>query len=162
MLRPAPADPVSNDGFERFMATDGARLRRALVARYGTDVGPEIASDALARAWAEWPRIREMANPAWYLYRVAQSSARRYHRWGRQPAFPVEQVMNDSQAEPALHEALTRLRPHQRVAVLLAHAHGYSYAEVADLTGMTPDAVRNHVHRGMRRLRDLLEVSDDR
>jgi DNA-directed RNA polymerase specialized sigma24 family protein len=45
------------------------------------------------------------------------------------------------------------------VAVLLVHAHGYSHAEVAELTGMTPDAVRSHVHRGLKRLRATLEVT---
>ncbi len=147
--------------FERFVASDGAQLRRALVARYGLEFGVEAANDALSRAWADWDRVRPMENPAGYLYRVAQSAVRRYRRWGCQPAFPGEQTDDDRHVEPGLGAALAQLRPGQRVAVLLTQAHGYSYAEVAGLTGLTIDAVRNHAHRGMRRMRELLEVPDD-
>jgi DNA-directed RNA polymerase specialized sigma24 family protein len=100
-----------------------------------------------------------MANPGGYLYRVAQSSARRYRRWGRRTTFPPEITSHERLVEPGPAAALAGLGDNQRVAVLLVHAHGYSHAEVAELTGMTPDAVRNHVHRGLKRLRATLEVT---
>jgi RNA polymerase sigma-70 factor (ECF subfamily) len=56
-----------------------------------------------------------------------------------------------------LHEALTRLTPDQRAAVMLVHAHGYRYAEAADLLDIPVSTLKNHLHRGGRRLRKLLE-----
>ncbi len=45
------------------------------------------------------------------------------------------------------------------MAVLLVHAHGWSYAEVADVLDIRVSAVRNHVHRGLTKLRTHLEQS---
>ncbi len=150
-------DEGARVAFERFVAGDGQRLRRALVARYGPEIGAEVAGDAFARAWQDWSRVAGMENPAGYLYRVAQSAARRYRRWARRPSFPPEYGGEDRLVEPGLAKALARLRPDQRVAVVLVHGYGCRYAEVAELTGTTVGAVRNHVHRGMARLRDELE-----
>src|SRR5436190_22518806 len=76
--------------FEQFVATTGARLRVALVARYGVDVGVDACADALAYAWEHWPRVGDMANAAGYLFRVGQTSARRQTRWRQAPVFPPE------------------------------------------------------------------------
>jgi RNA polymerase sigma-70 factor (ECF subfamily) len=147
---------VTTTEFEHFVSTEGARLRRAVIARFGVDVGGEITADALAHAWAHWDELRAMANPTGYLYRVAQSAARRHVRWSqRRVSFPRERGIAPDQ--PDLFDALARLSDAQRVAVVLVHAHGYSYAETAEVLGVSVAAVTNHVHRGLRRLRSLLE-----
>jgi RNA polymerase sigma-70 factor (ECF subfamily) len=58
-----------------------------------------------------------------------------------------------------LDEALVRLTPRQRAAVLLVHGHGYSYAEVAAMTGASVGSVRNELHRAMTRLRAGMEAT---
>jgi DNA-directed RNA polymerase specialized sigma24 family protein len=58
---------------------------------------------------------------------------------------------------PGLQVALAQLTHDQRVAVLLVHAHGYSYAEATALLEISVSTLRNHVHRGMNRLRKTLE-----
>jgi DNA-directed RNA polymerase specialized sigma24 family protein len=134
--------------------------RRALVARFGVEVGPDIAAEVEAWAWEHQDEVLGVQNPAGYLFRVGQSRARRYLRWRRSaPWSPLP----DSQAFPDvdLERAVARLPHAQRSAVLLVHSFGYSYRETADLLGVTESAIRNHVHRGMQRLRELLEVSDD-
>ena len=42
-------------------------------------------------------------------------------------------------------------------AVVLVHMYGFSYREVADVIGASDAAVTNYVHRGLKRLRDVLE-----
>ena len=66
--------------FERFAEVAAERLRTALVAAYGPDVGADAAAEALAYGWEHWPRLTAMANPAGYLFRVGQSAARRSRR----------------------------------------------------------------------------------
>lgn len=150
--------------FDRFVAVEGTRLRRALVARFGVEVGTEVADDALAHAWARWNDVAGMANPTGYLFRYAQSAARRHVRWQRRTVFAgVEHRSADDlgasdRYDDGLLEALDRLKHEQRVAVLLVHGHGYRYDEVAEVLGVSTAAVTNHVHRGLRRLRSLLEV----
>jgi DNA-directed RNA polymerase specialized sigma24 family protein len=147
--------------YEAFCARDAARLRRLLVAHFGVEVGVEAAADALAWAWEHWAQMSVVDNRVGYLYRVAQSKARRYRRWGRRPTFPPETGRPPRDPEPGLDKALRRLPADHRVAVLLVHAHGWTYAEVAEAQGVPVSTVRNHVHRGLLALRRHLGVSDE-
>lgn len=143
--------------FETFVGDAEPRLRRTLVARFGVEVGNDLTADVIAYAWEHWEAIASMANPVGYLYRVGQSSARRYRRWGRRPSLPVEESFSPADPEPALGAALARLRPDQRTAVLLVHAYGWSYAEAAEVLDIPITTLRNHLHRGLARLRQNLE-----
>jgi RNA polymerase sigma-70 factor (ECF subfamily) len=58
--------------------------------------------------------------------------------------------------DPALHDMLQMLAvltDDQRVCVMLVHAFGWTYAEVAELLGVTRVVVNHNVHRGLARLR---------
>jgi RNA polymerase sigma-70 factor (ECF subfamily) len=140
--------------FETFMTTSGARLRRVLIAHFGIEAGPDIAADALAWAWEHWDQVCLMTNPVGYLYRVGQSSARRHRRWTRRVVMPSEIATADVPLpEPRLEEALARLSVAQRVAIILVHGLDWSYQEVADALDVPVSSVRNHLHRGLERLR---------
>jgi DNA-directed RNA polymerase specialized sigma24 family protein len=138
------------------------RVRRALVARFGAEAGGEAAADVAEWAVANTAQVADAANPAGLLYRVGQSKVRRYQRWRRTPgpllapaeAGEVDAVLLD------LFAALRKLPEAQRIAVVLVHAHGERYADVAALLGVSTAAVTNHVHRGLVRLRDLLGEPD--
>jgi RNA polymerase sigma-70 factor, ECF subfamily len=142
--------------YDDFLAADGPRLRRILVARYGVEVGTEVTSDVLLWAWENWNELGGVTNRVAYLYRVGQSKSRRYWRWRRRPTFPPEVSRAVPDPEPGLPRALARLPEAHRVAILLVHAHGWSYAEVAEALGVEISTVRNHVHRGMQKLRMIL------
>src|SRR5688572_13737246 len=119
----AGAKEVSSADFEIFARDTSLRLRRALVARYGVDVGVDAAADAMAYAWEHWDAVEAMANPTGYLWRVGQTSAGRQHRWRRAPLLPPEVVIETAAFEPGLPAALRRLRPDERVAVVLVHGY---------------------------------------
>jgi DNA-directed RNA polymerase specialized sigma24 family protein len=144
--------------FEEFIADARVRLRRALVARYGVELGVEACAEATAWAWANRDRLLAMANPVGYLFRVGQTAVRSETRFHRAPLFPNEVIDDEiSVPDPGLHEALGRLTPDQRAAVMLVHAHGYRYTEAANLLDIPVSTLKNHLHRGSRRLRKLLE-----
>jgi DNA-directed RNA polymerase specialized sigma24 family protein len=144
--------------FEEFATTIGVRVRRALVASYGVEIGTEAAADAMAVAWERWAAIQEMHNPAGYLYRVGQTKARPHVRWARRGGLFELPAAREGLAEDVLDAlgALRTLKPAERAAVLLTKSYGFSYGEVADVLGVSVDAVTNHVHRGLRRLRERL------
>lgn len=144
--------------FAAFFRVAEPRLRRALVAAYGAEVGREATADALAWAWAHWDRVASMRNPAGYLYRVGQSAARRYRK-DRVVSNP-ETAPDERHYEPGLDAALARLTEQQRVAVLLVVGQGETLADAAAVLGIRVSTVRNHVARAMRHLRDSLGVSD--
>jgi RNA polymerase sigma factor (sigma-70 family) len=144
--------------FAEFMDEYAGRLRRALVAAYGVQIGNDVCADALAWAWEHQSELLEMTHPVGYLYR--QSSARRYHRWQREIRLPAEVDRSGASGGTGrLDEALAGLSRSRRTVVVLVHAHGWSYVEVADALGISVASVRNHLHRGMRQLRNALEVS---
>jgi len=130
------------------------RLRRALVSRYGLDAGREATAQALAWAWEHWDEVREMTNPAGYLYRVACSRQR--PRKQRHLFEPTNDPTPD--IEPGLAAALAGLTEHQRVAVVLTVAFDWTLAEVAELTGSSVSSVNTHRRRGLARLRRSLGV----
>jgi RNA polymerase sigma-70 factor (ECF subfamily) len=127
-----------------------------LVAAYGPEVGLDAASEALAYAWEEWPRLEAMDNPAGYLFRVGQTAARQLNR--RPPSFPAppQQLLPDF--EPGLLPALAALTDQQRVCVLLVHGFGWPIVEVARMLDISHATARTHLMRGLTSLRNALEV----
>jgi DNA-directed RNA polymerase specialized sigma24 family protein len=136
------------------------RLRQLLVARYGFDLGIEAWHDAVAYAWEHNDSLAAMANPEGYLFRVGQSSVRKQTRWRRRillPAVPPDRLPD---VEPGLPAALAKLSPHQRLAVLLVHAHGWTHDEAATALEIDVSTLRNHLRRGLLKLRTTLGVDD--
>jgi DNA-directed RNA polymerase specialized sigma24 family protein len=149
---------VSDTGldFEEFVARAETRLRHALVASLGLQIGAEATCEALAYAWEHWRRVGRMEHPVPYLYRVGRSAARRHIRPLR--PLPLATPASTPWVEPALEGALRGLTESQRTAVVLVHSYQWTHQEVAELLGVERTTVQNHVERGLTRLRDLLEV----
>lgn len=150
---------------ESLIVSLGEPVRDALIAFYGVEIGADAAAEAMRYAWEHRRRLATMENPGGYLFRVGQSQTRSNRRWmKRRATFPssYERDVSVAGADGAelldLFAALAKLPPRQRSAVVLVRAHGYSYAEAARLLGVTTTALTNHIHRGMARLRVLMEV----
>lgn len=158
MPRGTPVESPTDDAFATFVTAHERRLRRALVASYGVELGSDACAEALAWAWEHWAQVAEMGNPVGYLFRVGQSATRRQRRWRRLVDLPREHNDVDTgEVGVQLHDALAGLLPRQRAVAILVHAYGYSYAEVAEMTGMSVASVRSELHRAMTRLRRRLE-----
>lgn len=148
---------TASDVFASFVEENEPRLRRALTAAYGSEVGREAAAEALAYGWQHWDRIGAMTNPAGYLYRVGWDRARRMRQ--RRPS--VEQVPAHAPevwVEPGLTAALESLPEKQRVVIALCHGFDWSMSEVAEFLGVSKSTVQSYESRGMRRLRRSLGV----
>jgi DNA-directed RNA polymerase specialized sigma24 family protein len=148
--------------FTAFCATNRPRLRQALVARYGVEIGCEVTDAAFAYGFEHWAELATTENPMGYLFRVAQSSARRHFRWSRSVVLPPPDPTKVPEFEPGLAPALHMLSDERRVIVLLVHAHDWSYAHVAEVLDIPVTKVRNELHRAMLELRKQLGgFSDD-
>lgn len=147
--------------FERFVLEVEPRLRRALVAGFGAQVGRQAAADALAWAWQNWERMRAVENPVGYLYRVGRTSAlRAAPRDVPLAALAAGVVSPDDSFEPGLAPAMARLSEAQRCAVVLVVGFGYTLREAADVLGVTASTVHRDAERALGRLRSALEVEN--
>ncbi len=147
--------------FERFVADVEPRLRQGLVAAFGAAVGREAAADALAWAWQNWERVREIESPVGYLYRVGRTLA---VRSGARDV-PVAELapgvaLPDDSFEPGLAPAIARLSEVQRSAVVLVAGFGYTLREAAEVLGVTASTVHRDCERALARLRSDLEVEN--
>lgn len=99
-----------------------------------------------------------MANPVGYLYRVGVRSAK------PQRSLPVlGTVPTDEEVwvEPDLEPGLQSLSESQRVSVILHHCYGWTYQEIGGLLRIGTSTVRNHIDRGIKKLRARLGVPAD-
>jgi DNA-directed RNA polymerase specialized sigma24 family protein len=151
-------DDSERPSFERFVEEVEPRLSRALVARFGIDAGREATVDALVYGWRNWQRVSEMTNAAGYLYRVGVSSFRP-PRTDHPLVEPV--AWTEPWVEPNLEKGLACLSDLQRTAVVLHFSFAWTYGEIAELLDMSISTVRNHIDRGMQKLRSSLRVAVD-
>jgi RNA polymerase sigma-70 factor (ECF subfamily) len=130
---------------------------------YATTGDREIASDAVAEAFAQALRRGEALNDiAAWVWRVAFIIARA-ELARRTPDFPDGREPSYQMQIPIPHvfEALSRLPHNQRFAVVLHDYADRPIAEIADVLGTAQATVYVHLSRGRRRLRKELEARDD-
>ena len=144
--------------FEQFARNEGPRVRAALVASFGAQVGADAAADALAYAWEHWTRVETMDNRVGYLYRVGQNAARRMVK--QQRMYPAPEPHELPRFDPGLLPALAALSETQRVAVVLVHGYGWPIVEVAELLDVTHSTVRTHLSRALAHLQAALEEQE--
>lgn len=123
---------------------------------------PEVASDAVAEAFAQALRrggeIRDLERWLWRsMFLIAAGELKER---GRTQMTDVEGSYEIEEPARELIAALGKLSPRQRSAVVLHHAAGYPLREVGEILGSTTGAVKVHLARGRRRLRELLEDDD--
>jgi RNA polymerase sigma-70 factor, ECF subfamily len=145
---------------ERCDQEQSEKLWRALLLFSGN---PEIASDAMAEAFAQALRrgdaIRELEGWVWRAaFKIARGELQRRRRYDAAfPELPVELPFTTVD----LVRALRRLTPKQRGAVVLHHYAGYSNRETAAILGSTTAAVGVHLERAWARLREELKEERD-
>ena len=152
-------DELGIDSFDGFVRSFEPRLREALSAALGSDLGREATAEALAYAWEQWPRVREMDNPAGYVFAVGRDKGRKLIRRRPVALLPVD-PQRTPWVEPALPSALGRLPHQQRVVVMLLHSFEWTMSEVAELLGVSKSTVQSYSERGLARLREEMGVAE--
>jgi RNA polymerase sigma-70 factor (ECF subfamily) len=119
----------------------------------------DIAQDAFLQLFRDWPRIAAYERPEAWLRRVAIPLAvrglRRDALWSRVRGLFLPRLA-PAPADPDVLEAVGRLPRAQRVAIVLHYYEDRPVAEIAALLGCGEATARVHLHRGRRRLAELL------
>ena len=155
----APAGVEHGERLERLYREQGARMWHAGLAFAGD---PEVASDAVAEAFAQTlKRGDEVRDPERWIWRTMfRVAGGELKQRSRSVPMTIERTYEMEEPARELVAALAMLSERQRAAVVLHHAVGYPVRDVAAIIGSTPTAVKVHLRRGRRRLRELLEETD--
>jgi RNA polymerase sigma-70 factor (ECF subfamily) len=154
--------PSGSDGLDELYREIAPGLWRAIYVYAGArrDVADEAVAEAFTRAIEALANIRE---PKAWLYRVAFRVASAELRNGSRKPLAVEGELpfEDSDDVLPVLEALTRLPPNQRAAMVLHYRLDLSVRQIAETLGIAPATVKVHLHRGRNRLRQLLREDED-
>lgn len=134
----------------------------------------EVTEDTFWQVWREAPRFDAVRGTAMaWMLTIARSRALDSLR-ARDPAEAVENaaelldaqqtqhdaspmdLLNATQADHALHDALAQLDPQPRQLIALAFFKGLTHDEIATHTGMPLGTVKSHIRRGLATLKTLL------
>ena len=152
------ADPTFDAAFDDLFRRAHLLARRIL----GDGIlAEDIAAEALARAYARWPSIRDLAWRDGWVLRVTTNLAIDAARRRDRPAPVLRPVDTDDDADAvavrlALVAALKSLPRRQREAITLRYVAGLGESETARALGVSPGTVKTHLHRGVVALRSHL------
>jgi RNA polymerase sigma-70 factor (ECF subfamily) len=100
--------------------------------------------------------LREPAKARAWLYRIATRLATKRRRRARLIAFlPFAGTERSADGIPdverlAVHEALRAISADQAAALVLHYSHGFTRAEIAELTGRSDETIKSRIARGRR------------
>ncbi len=146
------------DAFARLYERFHAVVHAIVLARVSARDAGDLVQDVFADAWAKLRSVRDPAAFPGWLLAMARNRAIDHARKAR----PIAEI-DDLAVEPPPHveaaaalRALRELPETYRETMMMRLVEGLSGPEIAARTGMTPESVRVHLHRGMKLLRERL------
>jgi RNA polymerase sigma-70 factor (sigma-E family) len=150
-------------GFDELYATEyAAMVRLAYLLVRDREAATEVTHDAFARVLERWDRLER---PGGYLRTAVVNGSRdalrrrifrrsRHHVAGR-----ID--LTTPAPDDYLADALARLQPRRRAAIVLRYYLDLSEAEIAATLGVRPGTVKSLLHRGLADLRAALSDRPD-
>lgn len=138
----------------------------------------DVVQETYLRAWKSLKRFRGDAAFTTWLYRItANTSFTLVDRRRRRRTSPIDDVPEqiDTRVEARTEDlvgatiglselatSLDRLSPSLRSLVILKDVYGLSHEEIAEDLGISVSAAKVRLHRGRKRLREMLDESEGR
>ena len=147
-------EPTGFDEFYREHFAEAARL--AFLLTSSREAGQDLAQDAFVGLHRRWAHVQE---PGPYVRRAVLNACRSYHRrrfLERRRNGAAVRESTDLHADE-LTDALAMLPYRQRAALVLRFYRDLPEDEIAAELGCRPGTVRSLVHRGLERLRKVIE-----
>lgn len=144
---------------------------------YDWEYAKDLVQDIYLRAWNHLQQGNEVIYMRAFLYRIANNliidGARRRKRRGGDP-YSID-VMVEEGWEPhdnahrqvefvaeasVAFQALRRLDKQYQQVILMRYVDGLEPKDIADRLGESANAISIRLHRGIKKLRDLLEINE--
>lgn len=160
-----------NTCFERWLADHTAVLHHVANGFAEGADRHDLMQELLLAVWRAVPAFRQSARPSTFIYRVAHNAALtwkrternyrsrvdRYEAWGDHEA-PSGSLTAERERETlALLYATIRTFPSVERSLILLHLDGVSYAEMAEIHGLTENNIGVRLNRLKQKLTTALE-----
>ncbi|WP_319463518.1 SigE family RNA polymerase sigma factor [Micromonospora sp. RTP1Z1] len=161
---------VIDGEFTAFVTERGDALLRVAYALAGNQHAAEdLLQNALAKAYARWPKIRGDAEP--YVRRILYNDqVSGWRRRARRAEVPVAELPerpaagdggHDADLRLLLREALRALPPRQRAVLTLRYLEDLSVERTAAILGCRAGTVASQASRALAKLRELVPALDE-
>lgn len=156
---------MTRERFIELVQVEQGSLRRFLLALCSGDreLADDLAQETLIKAWLASDGFVERFKFSTWLFKIAYNTFLDYKKKPRGVFEPVDET-HPSQDRPDdafkyedLYHALSQLAEKTRMIILLYYMQGYSVIEIAKITSCNSVAVRQHLSRGRKQLKKILE-----
>ncbi|MBV9101457.1 MAG: sigma-70 family RNA polymerase sigma factor [Candidatus Dormibacteraeota bacterium] len=146
--------------FEALLDDHAGAVLRFLVRRVGSVDAEDCFQETFLAALRAYPRLQDAQNLRGWLLTIARNKATDLQRdaarrplLGDEAAASAATVDQPAESDGELWESVRRLPSKQRSAVAMRFVEDRSYDDIARAMSTTPDAARQNVSAGIKRLR---------
>jgi DNA-directed RNA polymerase specialized sigma24 family protein len=155
---------VSPPPFQTFLERHRDAVYRFLVFSVGPDTADDCLQETFTAALRAYPRLTDGSNlRAWVLTIAHRKAIDAYRGRSRRPVplaeLPERAAPAVPMPDPGLWDAVHRLPPKQRAAIVLRFVSDLPFRQVGRILGSSEAAARQSVREGLGRLRE--EYVDD-
>jgi RNA polymerase sigma-70 factor (ECF subfamily) len=156
-----PEAPAVQTGVEALFRAHAQELGRYLVAMVrDRSLAEDLLQDTFHDALRAEERLHTVENERAWLYGIARHRALRALRRGRRLQRALGRLAGSrTEADEGDEDLVTlldllerELSPELRALVLLRYVHGFHATDLAEMTGLSPEAVRQRLARARTRL----------
>ena len=129
------------------------------------DEADDLAQDALVKAYLACSGFRDGGKFRSWLFKIAHNTFLSHKRSQETHPQPLplwrgEEVQAEDEREhhQDLYLALSMLPPKERSSITLFYLNGYNIKEIAAITEVSQDAVKQQLSRGREKLRAILKI----
>lgn len=152
--------------YEQLVARHQSRIRAWLRHLSGNRAeADDLAQEAFINAWLHIDSFSGRGRFSSWLMKIAYNAyLQSYRRYARERRVTRElaqlggsaAVTGGLEASVDLPTLLAALTGDERAAVILSYGHGFSHAEIAELTGLPLGTVKSHIRRGKAKIESIL------
>jgi RNA polymerase sigma-70 factor (sigma-E family) len=155
LAEPPPFAPPAPRFEDFYRAQHEPMLRLAYLLTQSRAAAEDLVQDSFIRIQPRWGSLD---TPAAYLRRTVTNACYSWHRRRRrEEAAPVEPATAAPPEHDEMWDALAKLPPRRRAALVLRYYLDLSEADIADALGCRPGTVKSLTSRGLADLRSVLE-----
>ena len=133
------------------------------------ETAKDLVQETFTRTWKCIADGQQIENIRAFLYRIANNLIVDQYRKAKTTSLDTltdagfdvadgghEYIVTALESRRAI-AALQSIEPHYRQVVIMRHVDGFSVKEIAEILDQNENVVSIHIHRGLKKLRELLQ-----